>query len=85
MQQLLAESLDTACYPTSFSQAGRAGATFRVYSPGVCPTEYATAQSRSISETAIIVCCPRYVKSACVTAIPVLTLLQCIRLYRVHV
>jgi hypothetical protein len=86
VQQMLAESLDTECYPPSFTQAGRAPDTFLVYSPGVCPAGYASANIGGIGETTTIVtCCPRYGKSVCVTVIPILMMLQCVRLHRVHV
>lgn len=60
MQRLLAASPDSECYPSSFRQVGRAGAIDQLYSPGVCPDGYASAQTGSVGGTTTVVCCLRY-------------------------
>lgn len=73
MQRVLAESLDSDCYPLSFIQAGRAGTTDQLYSPGVCPDGYTSAQTNNAGATTTVVCCLRYGDPACTKGVFLLT------------
>ncbi|KAE9980658.1 hypothetical protein EG327_006493 [Venturia inaequalis] len=55
MQNVLAGSIDTDCFPTRFTNNGRAEGS-QIYSPGACPVGYATALSQN-GATTTAVCC----------------------------
>lgn len=56
LQNALSSSLDTACFPPSFSNAGRASVS-QIYSPGQCPIGYSTPAQYVNGAITTLVCC----------------------------
>ena len=58
IQNMDSVSLDSTCFPASFSGNGRAPSSIQVYSPGACPSGYATPGQFQNSFTTTAICCP---------------------------
>lgn len=56
IQNAVADYQNTACFPSGFTQYGRAVHNSFVYSPGACPVGYSTAAAFP-GETTTAVCC----------------------------
>src|SRR5947209_17620257 len=53
------QTFDTHCWPPSFTGYGRAPSYIQVYSPGICPSGYATAGGFTFGGTTTEICCTR--------------------------
>lgn len=63
IQNQIYEKQNTDCYPSGYDQWGRAPSFAQVFSPGACPSGYATVGSYEGQNGAVTtaICCPRSV------------------------
>lgn len=73
---------DESCYPSGFGGWGRAPSYIQIFSPGVCPSGYTTANNNYNGQTTTAVCCTRYVIPFLLTLYRMLIKLQQFCLYK---
>lgn len=62
IQDALSEHPDSSCFPSGWAGFGRAPSETQIFSPGACPSGYATAANSYNGAVTTAVCCPSYVR-----------------------
>src|SRR4051794_33900106 len=57
MQNVLAQDLDTDCFPSGFAGYGRVPPVTQIFSPGACPSGYTTPAVFFDGGTTTEICC----------------------------